>query len=99
IDAQHEGEIGRIQVETTNVSRLLHELRIAAQLKSLSPVRLQAKRVPNPANGFATDARRLRQGSRAPMRRIVRLAMQRAIHDFGHLRSEERRVGKEGKVG
>ena len=53
IQAEHERVVGRIQIETDNVTHFLDKLRVGRQLEGLDAVRLQAERSPDARNsGF-----------------------------------------------
>ena len=46
IDTQHQGLVGRIQIQPDDVAHLVDELGVGGELEGLDPVRLQAEGVP-----------------------------------------------------
>jgi len=80
VDAEHDGELGRVEVEADDVAHLLDEQRILGELPVLDGVGLQAERPPD-----ARD-RRLREaaGGRHPARRPVRAALRRLLLQGAH---------------
>ena len=51
IDAQHDGAVGRVQIETDDVAHLLDKGRVARQLEGFAAMRLQTKSAPDPTDG------------------------------------------------
>jgi len=47
VHAQHDGMLGRRDVETHDVAHLGHEVRVGRELERLHPVRLQAEGAPD----------------------------------------------------
>ena len=77
VDAQHDC-IGRwVHVESNDVTKLLGEMRIRAELETLHAVRLQVVRLQDPLNAAAANPMSLRQLARTLMRRVLR----RRFHD------------------
>jgi hypothetical protein len=48
IHAQHDGTLGRVQIEPDDIADLVHEQRAGRELERLDAMRLQAKRPPDP---------------------------------------------------
>ena len=48
IHAQHQGALGRVEVETDDVADLLHEQWVGGELEGLGAMRLQAEGAPDP---------------------------------------------------
>jgi hypothetical protein len=51
IHTQHDGLLGRVQVQADHVGHFFQELRVARQLESLHPVRLQLVGLPDVVDG------------------------------------------------
>ena len=64
IDAQHDGALGRVEVEPDDVADLLDEQRVLGELPRLLAVRLQPERLPDPVH------RRLRQADLGAIDRV-----------------------------
>jgi hypothetical protein len=78
VDAQHHRVLGRRQIQPNHIAHLGDEVRIGRQLERLLPVRLQPKRPPDPLHRADRQAAVTCHVARTPVRRIVRLALQRA---------------------
>jgi hypothetical protein len=50
-DAQHDGLLGRRQVQADDVPHLLDEVRVGGQLERVGPMRLEVERPPDAADG------------------------------------------------
>src|ERR1019366_243343 len=86
VHAQHQGTVGRMEVEADDVANFVDKQRVAAQLESVAAMGLQRKSAPDPADAALAEAGRLGQGARGPMSGGVRLAFQSArqhAFDFG----------------
>ena len=89
IDAEHQGAVGRIDVEPDNVAHprsgrgqaLVDKQRVGRQLEGLGAVRLQAEGAPDTADARGRDAAVTRHAARAPVRGRGRLALQRPHDD------------------
>jgi hypothetical protein len=80
VHAQHQRTLGRIEIEPDDVAQLRVELRVAAELESLHPVRLQAILLPDAMHGGGRETHFSGQAPRAPMGCGFRLAQRRANH-------------------
>jgi hypothetical protein len=56
IDAEHEGAVGRVDVEPDNVADLRHKQRIGGELEGLDTMRLQTEGAPDAADARGRDA-------------------------------------------
>jgi hypothetical protein len=56
VDAEHDGPVGRAQIEPDDVAHLLDEERIGRELERLRPVRLQGERAPDAVHRAAAQA-------------------------------------------
>lgn len=81
IDAQYQSVVGWIQIKPNNVAHFVDEQRIPAQLEGFAAMGLQGKRTPDATDGGLVQPRRLGHGSRRPMSRVGRLALQSAGDD------------------
>lgn len=66
-----------MQVQADNVANRVDKQGIFGELERLGAVGLQRKRLPNPRDGRLAQTFLLRQGPRAPVRRIARGRLQR----------------------
>ena len=76
VDADHDGVLGRVQVEADDVADLGVELRVGGELEPLGAVRLQAEPAPQPGDRVVADLDLLvpAQPVRQPPARPVRHA-------------------------
>ena len=81
INAEHNGSLGRVEVQPADVVDLLDELRVGRELELLLAVRLQSERLPGTPDRVLGDPQVCRQRPGRPMRRILRGALQRGCHD------------------
>lgn len=81
IYAQHQGFLGRMQVQTHDVAQLEKELGIGAELETLDAMRLQAMRLSDAIHRRRTHPLSAGQGAHAPVRGSRRLGVQRGVHD------------------
>ena len=51
VHAEHDGGLGRVQIQTDDVMDLLHELRVVGEFEPVLAVWLELKRTPDPADG------------------------------------------------
>jgi len=51
VDAEHQGAIGRVEIELDDVAHLLDEQRVGRELEGLDAVRLQPKGLPDAMDG------------------------------------------------
>jgi hypothetical protein len=86
VDAQHDGAIRGIEVETDDVSHLVDQQRVGGQLEALSAVRLKTEGAPDPMHRTAAQAACLRQLACAPVRRVLRLGLECLRHNSLDLR-------------
>ena len=91
IDCQHDGMVGRIDVQTNDVLELGGKLRIVGQLKLAHQMRPQAVSAPYPLHRTDADPRRFGHGRAGPVARCRRRFRQRHRHHaLGHLRAQRR---------
>jgi hypothetical protein len=67
VDTQHDGALGRGQVQADDVGDLGHQRRVGAVLEGLDPVGLQARLAPHAADGRGADPDLARQPRAAPV--------------------------------
>lgn len=67
IHAQHQRFVWRIQVQANDITDLLDKERILGKLERFGPMRLQAERSPDPADGALTEAAGLRHVPATPV--------------------------------
>ena len=77
VDAEHDGALGRVEVEADDVADLGDELRVLGELPRLLAVRLQPERLPDPVHRRLGQADLARHRARRPMRRVPRRGLQR----------------------
>ena len=85
VDAQHQGILGRIQLEPHDIAHHLDEERIGRELERLAPMRLHAEEREVALHGALTDPRFVRHGAHAPMRRLPRSGLEHGPHQPGNL--------------
>ena len=68
VDAQHEGFVGRVEMEAHHVGHLLHEAMVRGQLEGFRAVGLQPAAGPEPLDRGVAYRLGLRHGPRAPVR-------------------------------
>lgn len=81
IDAENQGVLGRTQIESDDVDELLDETRIVAELEGLDAMRLEVVFFPNSLDHRFVDAQVIGERSRAPVRSVHRLGVQRGVDD------------------
>jgi len=67
IHAQHQGALGRVQVQGHDIGQLGVELGVAAELEGFDPMRLQTVFLPDPVHGGGRQPNFLSQAPRTPM--------------------------------
>ena len=72
VDAQHDGPLGRVQIQADDVADLGDELRVPGQLERLRAVRLQPERLPDPVHRRLVEPDLRCHRPRRPMRRVLR---------------------------
>ena len=72
IDTQHQGMIGRVEIQPDDIAHLLDQQRVGRQREGLRAMRLQAKGPPDAGDRPGTQAGRLRHRPGAPVGRSVR---------------------------
>src|SRR6516164_8278116 len=80
IDAQHQGAVGRVEVEPDDVAHLVDKQRVSRQLEGFYAVRLQSKGPPDAPHARGRDAAVPRHAAGAPVRGCGRPTLQR-LHD------------------
>jgi hypothetical protein len=70
IHAQHDGTIGRFQVQAHYVPHLLHKLRVFGKLEALHTMRLQSESMPDPHDRILRQTRLLGHQASAPVRAV-----------------------------
>ena len=78
IDTQHQGMIGRVEIQPDDIAHLLDQQRVGRQREGLRAMRLQATGPPDAGDRPVTQAGRLRQRPGAPVGRSVRGRLQGA---------------------
>ena len=81
VDAQDDGLVGRVEIETHDVDELLGEVRVPAQLEAAHPVGRQAMSVPDALDGGRADALRGCHRAAAPLGRSRRGGRDGGLHD------------------
>ena len=99
VAAEHQGVLGRIQVQPHDIDQLVLEARIARDLEASAQVRLQAVALPDAAHGRSARAQVLGQRAGAPVRGVGRLLMQGDVHDARlHLGRDRRGASRTWRV-
>ena len=76
VDAEHDGALGRVEIEPDDVVDLVHEQRVLGELEGVLAVRLQPERPPDPRH------RRLREPDLLAIERV-----DQCVASFGALSS------------
>jgi site-specific DNA recombinase len=76
IYAQHDGALGRVEIQPDHVADLVDEQRVLGELPRLLPVRLQPERLPDPQHRRLRQAHLARHRPRRPMRGVLGRALQ-----------------------
>ena len=82
VHAQHQGLVGRIQVQPHHVGQLLQKLGIARELEALRAVRLQLVAAPDVADRGLAHALGLRHLPAAPLSHPLGLGRERRLNDL-----------------
>jgi hypothetical protein len=69
VQTDHDRMVGRIQIQADDVAHLLDKLRVGRELERVDAMRLQPEGLPDARDGRLRQARDLRHGARAPLRR------------------------------
>src|ERR1700678_3917019 len=93
VDAQHERVIRWVEVKADHVADLVDEERIGRKLERLLPVGFKAECPPDPMNGVVGQSKALAERAGAPLRRVLRLALQRGGNDTLHVGVSDRARG------
>jgi len=91
VDAQHQGFVGRIEVEAHDILELLDEVCVATELEGLDQVGLQVVPLPDPTDGGFAQALGPRHTARTPMRRLGRGRVQGGFDHGPHLADRDPR--------
>lgn len=84
VDAQNQGFIRGIQIETDNIRQLFYEVFVRRQLEALDAMRLQSVSLPNSGHRRMADSDRLGHRPRTPMGRSGRASLEGPINDHFH---------------
>ena len=90
VHAQHQGFVGRIQIEADNVPDLLNEEGILRKFERLGPMRLQSEGPPDAADRALAEPTGLRHRARTPVRCVTRHGLQGAGHHPLDIRVHDR---------
>jgi hypothetical protein len=82
IDTEHQGMMGRIQIQANDVPHLVNQHRVAGELEALRAMRLQAKGPPDAADGGLAKAGSSSQHAAGPVRGALRRLLQSQPHDL-----------------
>jgi len=85
IDTEHQGPIGRVQIQADNIADLLNKQRVLGELERLRAMRLQRKRAPDPTDGALRQATGGGHGPGTPVRRLPRRRLQGSHQDPLHI--------------
>ncbi len=85
INAQHQGFIGRIQVQAHNIVEFFNKPLIFGKFERAGAMWLQSICIPDPMDRGRTDAMQLRHRPHTPMGRRFGSRMQSSFHDFLNL--------------
>jgi len=80
VDAEHQGAVGGVEVETDDVAHLLDQLRVGGELEMLAAMRLQAEGPPDPLHAGMAEPTRPRHRSGAPVSGVAWRGLQRLHH-------------------
>ncbi len=84
VHAQDNCLVGRIEIESNNISELLGEVGVLGELEPLGAVGLKPVSVPNPLDGGITNTLSFRHGAGAPVRSTLWFGLGRQAHDLGY---------------
>src|ERR1700676_4981909 len=83
IDAQHQGLVRRIEVQTDDVTHLLDKEGVGGELEAFASVRLHSEESQVALHAALRHAGFRRQAAHAPVRGGLRLALQDGVQQFG----------------
>ena len=84
VHTQHQGLVGRVQIQAHDVAHLLDEEGVVGDLKAPLTVRLEAEDLPDSLHGGLGDAAALGHGAHAPVCALGRPAARGALDELGH---------------
>jgi len=91
VKAQHDGMLGRIEGDSDDISQLLGDPRIAAQVDRLDAIGLRTVRCPDASHGGRAYSAHRRHPPRRPVRKIGWSPLCGAAHDAGLASRRDRR--------
>ena len=80
VDAEHDGSLGRVQVETDDVADLLDKERVGGELEGLGPVWLEGEGVPDPVDRRPAHPHLLGHRAGRPVGGVLGLLLE-GLHD------------------
>lgn len=99
INRQHQGLVGRVEVEADDILDLGDEVRIARKLEGFRQMRLEPVRRPDLVYRRRCDASPRRHRAFAPVGGVRRLLVERQVHDLLDFpRRQGRAPGRAGRV-
>ena len=99
IDRQHQGLVGRIDVEADDILDLGDEVRIARELEGFRQMRLEPMRSPDFMDRRRRDAGARRHRAFAPVGGVRRLLVERQVHDLLDFPRRQRLApGRAGRI-
>ncbi len=90
VHRQHDGMIGRVQIQANDVAHLFDEEGIGGELECFTSMRLHRERLEDPAHGGLRDPVGFGGLTDAPVRSRRRLGLQRASKQRGYLLVRQR---------
>ncbi len=87
VDAEHEGRVGRVDVEAHDVADLVHEERVGRELEGLDQMRFQPEGPPDPRDRRLAHPGRLGHRAGRPVRGVSRRLLERLDDDQLHASS------------
>ncbi len=85
VDAEDHGVLRRRQIQAHDIAHLLDKQRIGRKLEGLGAMGLEVEGLPYPMDRRRREARGVRHGAQAPVRRVPRRRLQCPANDFGDL--------------
>ena len=86
IDAQHQGFVGGMQVQTDDIPHFFNEQRVLGELKRFGAMRLQSKRAPDAIDRALAQPAALGYRAGRPVRGVGRPLLQRQRQHAFHIR-------------
>ncbi len=80
VDAQHQGPVGRVEIETDHIPELLQKVLVSAQLEGLDQMRPEVVLFPDALNCHAADPLGPGHAPHRPMGGVGRLRVQGGFH-------------------